>query len=191
MAREEKEVVGKECAEMKRKFDILEKQMSEKDEISRELVERVAQLDECLTEKNKECQALFSNIQTMKQAKIWQEQLYNDAYTKYQQCQARLAKYENEILDMDNNITHLESTNKYLRDQIETLEQEKAQLQGSAAQPDELAEVAKGLSQELIDSQIDYKPAVVINNHNTDDIINANENEDDGNFEPLIQLNEN
>ena len=47
---------------MKRKMDILEKQMSEKDEINRELIERVAQLDECLTEKNKECQTLFANI---------------------------------------------------------------------------------------------------------------------------------
>ena len=45
----------------------------------------------------------------------------------------RLAKYETEILDMDNNLTHLESANKYLRDQIETLEKEKAQLQGQAA----------------------------------------------------------
>ena len=87
------------------------------------------------------------------------------------------------MLDMDNTISHLETNNKSLRTQVEQLEQENSELQGAGAQIEE-AEAPKGLNQELLDSQIEYEAAVI--NKNQDDIINANENEDDRQFEPLI-----
>lgn len=34
---------------------------------------KIAQLDDCLAEKNSECQALFGSVQNMQQAKNWQE----------------------------------------------------------------------------------------------------------------------
>lgn len=170
---------------MRKQVDSLEKQMMEKDDINNDQRERIAQLDDCLAEKNRECQALFGSVQSMQQAKHWQEQLYNNAYNSFQSCKSRLARYEQEMLDMDNTISHLETHNKGLRAQVEQLEQEKAQLQAAGAQLEEV-EGPKGLNQELLDRQTDYQSAVI--NNDQDDIINADENEDDRQFEPLIQL---
>lgn len=89
------------------------------------------------------------------------------------------------MLDMDNTISHLDSTNKNLRAQIEQLEQEKSQLQASGAAIEE-TEAPKGLNQELIDSQIMYEAAAT--SKAQADILNANEAEDECHFEPLIQF---
>lgn len=74
------------------------------------------------------------------------------------------------------------------------LEQEKAQLQGTAVACDEIAEEVEDnglLSQELLDGEMDYKAALVINNPSRDDVINTNENQEYGHFEPLIHLDDN
>ena len=64
-AKDEKEQMNQECQELKRKIDLLEKQMVEKDEVSKEQQEKIAQLDDCLAEKNSECQVLFGSVQSM------------------------------------------------------------------------------------------------------------------------------
>ena len=104
------------------------------------------QLDECLSEKNKECQTLFASIQQIEQAKYWQEQLYNNAYNNYQSCKDRLISYEQEMLDMDNTISHLESNNKGLRAQIEQMEEERK----SSAQSTGGRGLLKGIGEVLL-----------------------------------------
>lgn len=67
-------------------------------------------------------------------------------------------------------------------------------MQGTVVAGDDIAEEVEDigmLSQELIDGEMDYKAALVINNPSRDDIINSNDNHDYGNFEPLIHLDEN
>jgi len=64
---------------LKKQVDTLERQLIEKDEINNEQNDKIMQLDECLSEKNMECQTLFASIQKIEQAKYWQEQLYNNA----------------------------------------------------------------------------------------------------------------
>ena len=61
-AKEEKESVIQESKVLQRKIDALEKQMVEKDEINKDQWERIAELDDCLCEKNQECQALYNSI---------------------------------------------------------------------------------------------------------------------------------
>lgn len=51
-----------ECKALRRQIDNLEKQMVEKDEMNKDFKEKIAQLDDCLSEKNAECQVLFGSV---------------------------------------------------------------------------------------------------------------------------------